>query len=464
MSISEAVKNTLAKFRQTQEAITPENYRRVFCTEAKKLGLNLPECHFVERALDKLSIPLKKRAIEYRIRTQEELAIFLTTSLNRVAGGERADAAMSAAIVIRRLLSIIELLPLKNISAEAKFSLSRDLSHPLILHDEQERWARLSAGADLGALGEGVDLAPIASVLAKALKIAMGGASSRADDLCAEITKEPQLLTALAVTQEIEELLKYSPALKLGEHTRDLELIVRELSENLNAQNEENCRLESEMKNAGETNESGDFWNSLKESFLGYAQSLRSRTETINSMQNRIAALETELKTTRAKAYEDAVTHAPNRRAINEAAERFETAYKNEKQNYAAAFLEIDAFEALLCELDLGSFDEILSIVARYLGRSLPANAAYGHYISQTFLVIFPCEAKEAIANFLKNLVKNMATKRFVYGNRSFFVTLSAGFAFRSSHKSENELLSAANAALVSSKLSGGNRAKCNDS
>ncbi|MDR2034562.1 MAG: diguanylate cyclase [Helicobacteraceae bacterium] len=402
MSLSEAIKNALEVFRQTKEPITPENYRRVFCAEAKKLGLNLHDCNFIARAIENLSPRIKKEAEAYRIRTQEELIVFLTSRLNQAtsSSSEFASLIVSTALV-RRLLVVIEAMG-GELGEEAKFSLERDMSRPLILEDEKRRWTRLQSKS------------------------------------------APNLLT-----RRLNEA---------SERIKTLEATIKEFHSALEAQNAENSELARTIER-GEA--SGDnFLSAFKKTLANFNSSLKNRTQTIGDMQSRIDALEEELAKSKREALRDETTKAPNRRSINADLEEREREFDANKTDYVAVFLEIDDFENLLNELGIGSFETVLSIAADFLSKSLPQNATYGHYIGHTFLMLIVNQTKSEIETALQTIVTKMASKRFVYENRNFNVTLSVGAALRSQCKSEGDCISAADAALRFVKLNGGNAYK----
>ncbi|MDR2906042.1 MAG: GGDEF domain-containing protein [Helicobacteraceae bacterium] len=408
MSLNDTIKNVFAHFRETKEPITPENYQRVFCAEAKKLGLNLPECNFIDRALEKLSPILRRQAETYRIRTAEELMIFLTTQLNRAPQGDKSTTANSV-ILLRKLLLILEALPHKTLSAEAKFALGRDLAHPLILQNEAARWTAIQHDLDLS---------------------------------------------------------EFSAQTHLVARQQKLESLMREFTEALQAHSEESVNFgklfAGEVAKKFDKNSAvtSDILSEIKGMFSAYAASLNDRAKTISALQNRVSTLESELQSSQKEARRDAVTNAPNRRAMNEALKRYEGAFAAEKKEFAIIFFEIDNFTNLLAQIGIASGEEVLEIAAGYFTSKMPTGAEFGHYLERTFLLLLVVESEAVLALFLENLIKKMATKKFIYGNRSFNVTLSAGFAMRSKFYSPEEALAAADMALRRAKRSGGNMAR----
>ncbi|MDR2639548.1 MAG: diguanylate cyclase [Helicobacteraceae bacterium] len=450
MSLSETIKNTLAVFKETKEPITPDNYQRVFCREAKKLGVALPDCNFIKRSVANLAPPIQIEAEAYRIRTKEELVVFLTSRLNRAVNAGKADAFALASSIVRSLLVVIRNLDPDNLSAEADFSLERDISHPLILQDEKRRWNRIETQLNASGATRS-NLARTAALFALALKRAVGG-GEEVKAAALELKKEPSLLTSGEFLTRLDDLLRGANA--ASDRVKELEAMLKEFQENLNAQSAQSGELERAIEQGGESNES---WGALKASFMEFGRSLKERAKTTGALQNRIAVLEEQLAKSKEEALSDAATKAPNRRAVNARLDDSESRFEQNGIDYAAAFLEIDGFDNLLTDLGIGSSETVLGIVADFISQTLPPNAVYGHYVGHAFLALFSAPSKAELEAALSAIVSKMAAKRFLYESRSFAVTLSVGAALRSKSKNAADCLSAADASLRLAKLSGGN-------
>ncbi|MDR2152416.1 MAG: GGDEF domain-containing protein [Helicobacteraceae bacterium] len=455
MSLSDTIKNTLAVFRETKEPITPDNYSRVFCAEAKKLGLDLPDCNFIKRSIANLAPQTQAEAEAYRIRTKEELVVFLTSRLNRAITASRADAFNLTSSIVRSLLNVIESLKIDNLSAEAAFSLERDISHPLILQDEKKRWSRIEKR--FGSVDDGAKatLSRAAGLFAIALKkAAIGAISEEAKTAIAELRKNPSNLTAPAFLSRVEELLLRSNADRVfSERIKELETMLKEFRDNLSAQSVQSGELEEAIAQSGESDGS---WRLFKASLTAFGESLKERSKTMGALQNKIAVLEERLAKSQAEALSDAATKAPNRRAVNARLDESESSFAENGVDYAAGFLEIDGFDNLLSALGVSSSETILAIAADFLARTLPQNAFFGHYMGHTFLALISQPSKAKLEADLGAIVSKMASKRFMYEGRSFAVTISVGAALRSKSKSAADCLSAADAALRLARLSGG--------
>ncbi|MGE4294447.1 MAG: GGDEF domain-containing protein [Campylobacterales bacterium] len=501
MSLGEVVKNTLNHFKQTKEPITPDNYRHIFCIEAKKLNISVHECERIERALGKLDPALRKLANEYRVRTPDEALTFLVSQLNRAATGNKSEGMLAAALLIKRLLLIIEAFPLGELSKEARHSLGREMTHPAVLSDERNKWQEFQEALNfdylnlldshgifdkthlptlieqvhsvLSAQEQPLNLAPVAELLLQTLRPTLAQANpERLKQLETELKKDAGLLTSQGMIDEIKELIEHRVLLDaelLGEQAGKLSDMVEEFKGDLTVQQELNDRLEKDGATLTEAFEKGEITEAVKEEFIklaqntrgafvAFSQSIKGHIGKLGAFQEKIARLESELEQLRKEADEDYVTKVRNRRALNGVLEEFETAFETEGKDYSLIFLQIDRFEALMDTLGRDSGEVVLGTVARFVQQRVEEkNAILGRYGGNTFLCILPAKAAEA-AELTKFIIALMPRKRFLYESRSFRVTLSGGIANRQGNSSLKDTLSHADACLRSAKLAGGNQ------
>lgn len=502
MSFSEIVKNTLTHFRNTKEPVTPDNYHNIFCLEAKKLGICIHECERIERALGKLDPQLKKLAQDYRVRTPDELLTFLTAQLNRATNGNKSEEMLAAALLIKRLLLIIEAFPLRNLSKEARRALGREMTHPAVLADERNRWQALQESlefgyldtldnhgifdkADLPTLIEQVDavlkasetsldLAPIAGLLLESLRPTLAQANpKKLQELEKELKADAGLLTSQSMIEEIRGLLEHRVLLDtelLEEQTDRLSSMVDEFTEDLTEQSRFNNALEERGEQLTQALEKGEFTEAVKDellnlarstrgAFVAFNQAIKNHLDKTGSLKNKIAKLESEISRLRNEATEDYVTKIPNRRALTELLGDYEKRYEADKNGFILVFFQIDHYEALMDRLGRNSGEVILGTVAQFLKKQIePKGATLGRYGGNTFLAILTGVSEKSAMELTKALVALMPRKQFLYEGRSFHVTLSGGLAHRNRYTSLKDTLSQADGCLRSAKLSGGNQ------
>ncbi|GHV05245.1 hypothetical protein AGMMS50229_08010 [Campylobacterota bacterium] len=403
--IDEVVSNSLKRFRLSKERLTPESYHTVFCEEAAKLGVSFTEYNTIANALNKLNKPLREHALTYPIHTNEELIVFLTGQINRLASTKSNESLLLCAEVLRAVLSLIETLDLGEYSNEARASLGRDLTLTLNLQDELKRYKSLLDGAS-------------------------------------------------AIPHESERTLDIS--------ARELSNLAFEFKQNLlNIEiDDHEIGAESQQLSSMLDFEKMPVASKLKELFYNFSRSLNERIASIESMKRNMEKLEFEITKLRSQVNEDFVTKVLSRRALMEIIRLSEHAYLENDRNYAIILIEIDNFETLNNDFGFVGTDLIRNVVAQFLKKNLPAEATVGHFMGAIFMVLTaktPLSETEARTRVQQ---ANFVSQKFVYEKRSFNITHSMGIAFRSNHANSKETLVAADANLRAARELGGNHIK----
>lgn len=416
MSLAEVIKNSFDYFRRTKEAITPDLYRKVFCEEAKKLGINIADCDTVEKYLQKLEPNIKKQASKYRIRNSDELLIFLIAHLNRYSSATKGDVISMQTSLIKQLLSFIETMPIEELKNEAKYSLSRDLNHMLVLQDEKNRWQNITSTDHFSIFNKLSDLEPN-----KLQQL----------DLIIEDLKRDRFGN--------EELL---------DRTKELNSVAMELREIIESHEKEREEIVCNLEKCDEKNDVVSILKKLKTLFEKPENSI-DRLEELNK---KTKELQEELERVRSEANEDYITKTLNRRAINSVLENLE----NSKSNYTTLLLNIDKYDELLVSLGRSSGETIQLTILTVIKNSIDPNIAIGRYGGNTFIIVV--EKEQIAAKLAKDIVEMMPKKRFLYESRKFSVTLSIGAASRSDFNSLEETIAHSDKMLTAAKNSGGNR------
>jgi len=77
MTIKEIAKKALAHFKQNGYVFTPDEYKKVFCQEAKKARVIIKDCNKVAEYITKLDKKYQLIAKNYNIKNIDELITFL---------------------------------------------------------------------------------------------------------------------------------------------------------------------------------------------------------------------------------------------------------------------------------------------------------------------------------------------------------------------------------------------------
>ena len=450
MPLSEVIKQTIGYFNTTKEPMRPDRYRQIFCAEAKKQGLNLPEMSVVERAIKKLDLPLQKYALSQNIKTEDELLLFLIYELNFFAVQRKNNSQNLSIIIIKKLLHIVEQLS-SLLAPEAKFSSSRDLSHHAILLDEASRWTLIDKEF-VAPTEHTLDISPVVSVLLRSLNLVLTPIiSDQLQILEQQLADNPQLIMRSEILNEINTMLDHYDMKSPIKHVKHIEKYISVF---------QNSLLKQSQKNSDQTE--NDLSNTV------YIDQQKIKPPPSNQPQNReqlltlIDQLKIELQKYKNEAREDLITNALSRRAIEEELNEFEKTFLHEKTDYLAAFIEIDSFEHLVNDIGLKSAETLLNIVVRFVKSRLPNSARFGHYSGRTFLCLIDHTSVDIFKQTLDAICVMLSGKKFVYENRTIIVTLSIGLVSRVANKDLESFLSAALEYLINAKNDGGSLVKIN--
>jgi diguanylate cyclase (GGDEF)-like protein len=368
VTVNEVAKLTLGRMRRTKIEPTPENYAHIFASVVRRLKLKSFE---------------RGAALEV---ADDRLANLRLNAANAVIA--------SACRELRALLTIVEEFADGRLSKEATFSLSRDLTHPLILRDDADRWENIARG---------------------------------------------------------DVQMNYN---KPDIHSRTLGHIAYEFKQSLHQQEqsakeigEKSQRLLSGLRN-----------KDAQATLLAFNKRLSEEVARIHSLQNRIEDLEGEIEKLRGISLEDFLTKSPNRRAIEKTLETLEEEYIANGENYAAIFFKIDQFGRLTREVGLESIEIVLNIMVRFMKANLPERARFGHYFGSFWLIATKSGMLDEIKRRTEALLELLASKKFVYKDITFSITASSGIGIRSEFASQRDMLNHAEKSMRAAEAAGGNR------
>jgi len=125
VTIQTIIKNSIKKLRDNNETLTPQNYEKAFCEEAKKHGVIVQECNKVDKFIQKLAPKYQKELYNRNIQTLDEMFVFLTTLLNRLDKEESAAVIKAYTLLIRRIIQAATLYKDNELQSIADFSLKK---------------------------------------------------------------------------------------------------------------------------------------------------------------------------------------------------------------------------------------------------------------------------------------------------------------------------------------------------
>jgi diguanylate cyclase len=202
----------------------------------------------------------------------------------------------------------------------------------------------------------------------------------------------------------------------------------------------------------------------LRETRLVQAEALASRDRMIAARQEvqeaeqRIVALEAELRHMSELVREDQLTGSLNRRGLDDVFER-ETARSDRRGTpLCVALLDLDDFKRINDtyghQAGDGALKHMVSIVKDTL-RSMDVIARFG---GEEFVILLPETTVEAAARTMTRLQRELTRHFFLHENEKLLITFSAGVALRIPNETQAALLARADQAMYQAKQSGKNR------
>jgi len=194
------------------------------------------------------------------------------------------------------------------------------------------------------------------------------------------------------------------------------------------------------------------------------AQALRARDELVearlqvDAAEQRIAALEQELRDVSGLVREDQLTGALNRRGFEELFEREYTRTLRSSQPLCVAMLDLDDFRLLNQNHGHAGGDVALRHLVETARHVLRASDAVARFGGEEFVLLLPdatlFEARAAVVR----LQRTLGQRACVHEGLRMFVTFSAGVAVCRAGESADALIKRADRAMYAAKQAGKNR------
>lgn len=115
----------MESFRTSGLAITPQNYEKVFCKEAKKQGFVVADCEQLNTLLSKLPTTLKEHSKRYPITNVSELVVFLISSYKQLASKDNTNDYEAIKKLLFASLDLLFAIP--DLTLQKNISKVRDL-------------------------------------------------------------------------------------------------------------------------------------------------------------------------------------------------------------------------------------------------------------------------------------------------------------------------------------------------
>jgi len=503
MTIKDISKKTLAHFKNNGYIFTPDEYKEIFCKEAKKANVIFEDCNKVAELIKKLDKKYQKLLSSYKISSMYELAIFLINNLNRENIDKEKEFTNELFIYTKRVLQVIDMLPTK-----AKYIASKhlDFLKPYMKSEDLEKlrneWLDFMTTYDDSILKRykqkcGIKEVDIIDALADIVKcfekddpdfsalvdsIIFALTPSYApfmDDEMAILKKhlknDPSLITAKNFSDELKILTKKrikKDKEELRKKFVDIDKIAETLSRKIvnllktsDASSEE---IKIISKDLMSVNTSDDFETvreklititvSLDKEITKFSNDIQKENEEVIMLRKKVEALEEKLKEAKKEAKTDDLTNMLNKKALNDELEKQEQFFKRHNRNYSVIFFDIDHFKNVNDTYGHDAGDVILKSVGLVLNRYSRDIDIVGRFGGEEFVIIAPDTDKDGAYTFAEKIRKIIQKTKFMYKKTRINITISGGVAERKETNSMQETLKLADERLYKAKKNGRNR------
>jgi diguanylate cyclase len=176
------------------------------------------------------------------------------------------------------------------------------------------------------------------------------------------------------------------------------------------------------------------------------------------ALNERVLALEVELRRLSDEVGTDALTQVANRRGLAQLFEAEQARQQREGTALAVGLLDIDNFKRLNDSLGHAAGDEALVALASHVRRSLRPVDAVARFGGEEFVVLLPATPVDEAQTILTRLQRQLTASLFMHENKEVFVTFSAGVTAYRVGETLEQALERADVALYEAKRTGKNR------
>ena len=511
MTVQNIIRKATKRLELEGKLLTPDFYTEAFCKEALKAGIQSDDCNKVEGFKKSLNKEFQKELKQYNIKTMAELSRFLISKLNRTNPSHCSSILESQTILVRKILSAIELLHNQQATELAKQNIKLLSGEPSTSEIDQFRqlWINFAESYDdtflykLKSLGhidnsdlkksienlkisnvdntkntECVKLKEIASLLVSSL---VPSIAAKADDkiltLSKKIKKDPHLLDNDGIDKEIRKAITLRIALdkeSVKEMIASLDGVLDKLStrliemiESSDSSNEEIKSIKKELESYTEQN--GTNFKKAHKKLLTIAVSLEEHTKSLSNdlrvhsdevaiLDKKVKELEKELQKAKDASKEDFLTKLYNKRALDEQMELKESEFTRYSHNYSIVMFDLDHFKNVNDTYGHSAGDAVLSAFAKIVKKEARTVDIVGRFGGEEFMALL--EETDAKGGFIfaEKVRKHVQKARFMYKGKRINVTVSCGVAERKLNTSLKNTINKADECLYEAKESGRNK------
>jgi diguanylate cyclase (GGDEF)-like protein len=509
MTIKDIAKKALSHFKQSGYVFTPDEYKKVFCQEAKRAKVIIQDCNKVAEYITKLDKKYQLIAKNYNIKNVDELIIFLINYLNREDASKEKENLENLFIYTKRALDVIAVLPI--IKSKTIAIKHLDFLKPHMEKEEfdklRKEWFEFLSDFDSSTLKKGASIAGIKSedaleVIETLIKkfeenpdleflvdsliytLTPSYAPFMSNEIAIlkkQIKENNSFILSKAFAEDLKILTQKRIRLdkeELKRKLKDLNQIAERLSikilrilEKTDGSSQEIKNITVELQNWRK--DDGDF-DTIKEKLLTIATSIdkelnhfseemKKEDDEIEKLRQKVHFLEGKLKQLSKEVKTDFLTDIANKKAVIDELKKQESIYNRYGTNYSVVFFDIDHFKNINDTYGHDAGDVILKSLGLLFKRYARDIDMIGRFGGEEFVAILPNTDKKGAYNFAEKLREIIQKTKFMYKNTRINVTVSGGIASRDETNSSDETLKLADKKLYLAKRNGRNRVCADD-
>jgi len=512
MTVQSIIKKAIKRLELEGKLLTPDFYAEAFCKEALKAGIQSDDCNKVEGFKKTLNKEFQKDLKQYNIKTMSELSRFLISKINRTNPSHCSSILEAQTILIKQILSAIELLHNQQATELAKQNIKLFSAEPSTSEIEQfkQLWINFAESYDdaflykLKSLGDidhtnlkksidnlrifneskssnssdGTNLKKVASFLVSSLVPSIAAkANTEIMSLSKKIKKDPDILDSSDIEKEIKKAISLRIALdkeSVKEMIASLDGVLDKLSNRLiemiessDSSNKEIKSIKKELESYttdSETNFKKAHKKlfavavSLEEHTKSLSKDLRVHNDEVSILDKKVKNLERELQKAKDASKEDFLTKLYNKRALDEHMEIKEAEYKRYGHNYSVVMFDLDHFKNVNDTYGHAAGDAVLSAFARILKKEMRNIDVVGRFGGEEFMALLEETDAKGGAIFAEKVRKHVQKARFMYKGERISVTVSCGVSERKSNASLKSTINEADEYMYFAKENGRNQ------
>lgn len=419
------VKSVLEYIKNNNIEPTPQNYQRIFCIEAKKVGFEIEECNKLAKIAEKLTSEEKSELENLDFKDSDSLIDFLVKKLR--------DKEKELAPTIKR-----EILTQKTVDRLASLIA---VSLTPIFENEQ-------IGDDLKEFSK-------------------------------KIIRNPEILNKDSIQKDIEEFIEkrvQSDKEIISEKTNKMSVLLEKMNSFIDTTVSKSDISISNLANISNDLKSLEFndidqisfvkfrdkiikiSDTLENEVVDLSTKLKKEQEDVTTLKSRIKELESNLKNAKLQCSIDFLTGVLTRREFDKKVAALEKMFKRYGDNYILVFLDLDDFKKINDTYGHDAGDFVLATFANILKIKSEKDFIVSRYGGEEFLLALPKFDIEFAINKMEEIKKLVDGNSFEHDGVRMKVTFSAGIVQRNSFESVEAMFKKADQLLYKAKNDGKDR------